>query len=207
MGLRFRAGRFSPPARPSPRSAAPVVRKHSALKPALAIILHVAVSDRCSSVRNVYTLREFTSRLTATPFLSSPFVPFSTSGCQHLAMPALDREPRGIPPSSGPLPGSRFQQTVPGAPVGLGSSVSLVNPAREGVIPCAWGGVSTSKKVFRPAFRLRPFGFRRCRGGPKQEPCQRRSTGERRVFERSVGKTDPTTCARACLWRTIHAST
>jgi hypothetical protein len=88
------------------------------------------VPDPCSSVRSVHTLREFTSRLTATPFVSSPSVPFSTSGCQRLSMPALDREPRGIPPSSGPLPGCRFRQTVPGAPVGLGSSVSLRKPRR-----------------------------------------------------------------------------
>jgi len=108
----------------------PLFRHSVALKPALAVILHVAVPDPCLSVRSVHTLREFTSRLTATPFLSSPSMPRGTSGCQHLAMPALDREPRGIPPSSGPLPGRRFQRTVPGAPVGLGSSVSLREPHR-----------------------------------------------------------------------------
>jgi len=42
----------------------------------------------------------------------------------------LDPEPRGVPPSSGPLPGRRFQRTVPGAPVGLGSSVWPREPRR-----------------------------------------------------------------------------
>ena len=38
---------------------------------------------------------------------------------------ALDREPRGFSPMSGPLRGRRFQRSVPGAPVGLGSSLAF----------------------------------------------------------------------------------
>jgi len=39
----------------------------------------------------------------------------------EVAFPLRPR-PRGVPPSSGPLQGRRFQRALPGAPVGLGSS-------------------------------------------------------------------------------------
>jgi len=42
-----------------------------------------------------------------------------------------NREPRGLPPLSGPLRDRRFQRIVPGAPVGLVSSSRSCRPAPE----------------------------------------------------------------------------
>jgi len=87
-----------------------------ALKPAFPVI----PKDHRTRIRNAHALRKFTSRLTASPF-SHPGK-FPSRG---------DREPRGLPPSSGPLRDRRFQRIVPGAPVGLGSSSFLLSQAGE----------------------------------------------------------------------------
>lgn len=64
----------------------------------------------------------------------------------------------------------------------------------------ALGGVSTSKiGSFEPASRLLTVGFRRCRGGLKQAPCQPRATGERRLFARPMGNGDPIANESLCM--------
>jgi len=56
------------PALLQPRCAGFPLRGSSALKPALAIILHVTVPDPCETVRSAHALREFTNRLAVSSF-------------------------------------------------------------------------------------------------------------------------------------------
>ena len=133
---------------------------------------------------------------------SSPSMPRSTSGCQHLSMPALDRDLAVFLHRRVRCPAAVSSKPCPVLPWAWAPPSRLVNRAGEGVIPFCVGGVSTSKKVFRPAFRLRPFGFRRCRGGPKQEPCHASCTEKRPGFGWAMGNADPTPGTLSSLWRT-----
>ena len=87
---------------------------------------------------------------------------------------------------------------------GLGLLVPLTEPRprRAAVQSALEESVRQREVLANPPFGFRPFGFRRCRGGPKQAACQPARTDERRFCTYGMGNLDPTARASCCLWRT-----
>ena len=116
------------------------------------------------------------------------------------ALTRFRSSPAALPPRRSAAVGSFLLAATANLAVFLHSRVRCATAVSSEPCPVLpWACLSTSKNgLFRPDLSVRPFGFRRCRGHHKQEPCQVSGTSKRRQSWGQMGNADPMIEARVC---------